>query len=170
MEKDNKSNKKKRSLFSKELRIKIVKEVESGQLTRHEALAKYNILSTKTLNAWLVRYGISEDPINIRHSTVVRRQAAYRVITGEATAYDIAREMKISPGLVRAWVRKFRKAIHHEGQSQNSGTGASLSQVDNAHQKDLQDLKLKVAALEMMIDIAEKELKIEIRKKSGTKQ
>ena len=36
-------------------------------------------------------------------------------------------------------------------------------------QAQLEQLKLKNAALETMISIAEKQLKIEIRKKSGTK-
>ena len=170
MKKDNKPKRKKRTLFSKELRIRIVNEVESGQLTRHEALSKYNILSSKTLNAWLVKYGSTEDPIGVKHSKIVRRQAAYRVLTGESTAYDIAREMKISPGLVRDWVRKFKDDIPPEQLNRNSSPALQLSHPDKVNKKELQDLQLKVAALEMMIDIAEKELKIEIRKKSGTKQ
>ncbi len=37
-------------------------------------------------------------------------------------------------------------------------------------QKDLADAKLKITALETMIDIAEEQFKISIRKKSGAKQ
>lgn len=37
-------------------------------------------------------------------------------------------------------------------------------------QKVLAEANLKIAGLETMIDIAEQELKTEIRKKSGTKQ
>jgi hypothetical protein len=44
------------------------------------------------------------------------------------------------------------------------------TQETKALQKQVEMLKLKVEALETMIDIAEKQLKIDIRKKSGTKQ
>jgi hypothetical protein len=37
-------------------------------------------------------------------------------------------------------------------------------------ERQLEQAKLKIAGLETMIDIAEQELKISIRKKSGTKQ
>ncbi len=37
-------------------------------------------------------------------------------------------------------------------------------------QKALEDAQLKIEALNTMIDVAEEQLKIDIRKKSGTKQ
>lgn len=36
--------------FSKEQKIKIVQEIESGQLTRKEAMEKYNVVGHATLN------------------------------------------------------------------------------------------------------------------------
>jgi len=45
-----------------------------------------------------------------------------------------------------------------------------LEQKNRELEAALELAKLKNAALEMMIDIAESELKIDIRKKSGTKQ
>jgi hypothetical protein len=45
-----------------------------------------------------------------------------------------------------------------------------LRQRLNAVQDELEQLQLKNKALETMISVAEKEFKIEIRKKSGSKQ
>lgn len=46
---------------------------------------------------------------------------------------------------------------------------AELQKQNKELEKQLKDAKMKEIALETMIDIAEKQLKITIRKKSGTK-
>ncbi len=84
---------------------------------------------------------------------------------GESTMEEIARSMQVSPAAVYKWVRKYKTDI----QPQPSPTGKQEVQdlgkdSDKAKQKEIEELKLKVAGLEMMIDIAEKELKIDIRK------
>lgn len=40
----------------------------------------------------------------------------------------------------------------------------------SSHQQEINELRMKIVVLEAMIDIAEKELKIDVRKKPGTKQ
>ena len=45
-----------------------------------------------------------------------------------------------------------------------------LSAKERSLSRELEDAHLKIAGLEMMIEIAQKELGIDIRKKSGTKQ
>jgi hypothetical protein len=48
--------------------------------------------------------------------------------------------------------------------------GQTESENEAALKKALQEAQIKIICLETMIDIAEKELNVNIRKKSGTKQ
>lgn len=158
--------------FSKEQKIKIVQEIDSGQLTKKEAMEKYNIVGHATLYSWLYQFGKNpEGVVRKTHKKADQRLAAYKVIMGESTMEEIARSMQVSPAAVYKWVRRYKTDI----QPQSSPTGKQEVQdpgkdSDKAKQKEIEELKLKVAGLEMMIDIAEKELKIDIRKKPGTKQ
>ena len=77
------------------------------------------------------------------------------------------------------WFRKFvdpkiRKSIHMKGRkldaSQLSMSDESLEQENERLRKELERERLRSEALNIMIDIAEKELGISIRKKSGAKQ
>jgi transposase-like protein len=158
--------------FSKEQKISIVKEIESGKLTRKEAREKYNIVGHGTLNSWLLQYSSNpEGMIGKQHKKAEQRLAAYKIVTGESTVDEISLAMGLTRGTVSGWVRKYKNDVQQNplppvASSQSKQVGNS----DRGQQKALGELKLKVAGLEMMIDIAEKELKIDIRKKSGTKQ
>lgn len=158
--------KRKHRIFSKEQRIKIVQEIESNQLSRAEAMEKYNIVNTSTLQSWILRYGSGEGAAKTRPiGKIEKRQAAYKVIAGEATVHDIAREMNVGLHTVWSWIRTAKDDI---------SLGKPIKKVDAtalaANQQQVEDLRLKITVLETMIDLAEKELNIDIRKKSGTKQ
>lgn len=158
--------------FSKEQKLRIVQEVESGQLTRKEAMEKYNIIGHNTLNSWLLQFGNNpEGVVRKSHKKADQRLAAYKVITGKSTMEEIARSMQVSPAAVYKWVRKYKTDIQPQASPTDKQEVQDLEKdSDKAKQKEIEELKLKVAGLEMMIDIAEKELKIAIRKKPGTKQ
>lgn len=158
--------------FSKEQKVRIVQEIESGQLTRKEAMEKYNIVGHGTLNSWLLQYCQNpEGVLRKQYKKADQRLAAYKIITGEATVDEIARSMQITISTVSGWVRKYKRDV---GQKSSPTEKLEIREyekdLDKAKQKEIEELKLKVAGLEMMIDIAEKELKIDIRKKPGTKQ
>jgi transposase len=158
--------------FSKEQKIRIVQEVESGQMTRKEAMEKYNIVGHNTLNSWLRQFGNNpEGIIRSQHRKADQRLAAYKIITGETTVGEVARSMQIAPETVSGWVRKYEKDVQQKTPPvKKLVNGEHEKESGKAKQKEIEELKLKVAGLEMMIDIAEKELKIDIRKKPGTKQ
>jgi transposase-like protein len=139
----------------------MVQEIESGQLSRQQAMDKYNIVDSATLRSWVLHY--AKNPPSIlgsRPTAISKRQAVYRIINGEATVVDIATEMSVSLSAVFKWVKDIRVQIN------DKVTSATPIQSE----VEIESLRLKIAALETMIDIAEKELKIDIRKKSGTKQ
>ena len=77
------------------------------------------------------------------------------------------------------WFRKFvdpkiKKSIHMKGRKIDTGSfnlsEETLEQENERLRKELEHERLRSEALNIMIDIAEKELGISIRKKSGAKQ
>ena len=154
-------------IFSKDERKKIVALMDEGEITRQQAMQQYGIAKPDTLRSWILRY--SANPENILgkgFSKAEKRQAAYRIITGEVSNSELARELRVDPATLRRWIRDVRSEI---GVSKSKDLASSLGEITSHHQT-VDDLRLKIAALETMIDIAEKELNIDIRKKSGTKQ
>jgi transposase len=156
--------------FSKEQKIKIVKEIEAGQLTRKEAMEKYNIVGHQTLNSWLIQFSSNPaDVVKKQYKKADQRLAALKIINGEDTVDQTARTMKVSVGTVTLWVRKFKNEVPSKPSTPSKSKTQEVSRLSKDQQKELEELRLKVAGLEMLIDIAEKNLKIDIRKKSGTK-
>lgn len=102
-------------------------------------------------------------------------------ITGNLSFSQIAEKFKITGGreVVGGFVKWYRKHYQDELLPPNTSPPNS-SQKDNSsieQQKRVKDLEkelaqanLKIAALEIMIEIAEKELGVDIKKKPGTKQ
>jgi len=158
--------------FSKEQKVSIVREVESGQLTRKEAMEKYNVVGRGTLNSWLLQYSSNpEGIIRKQHKKADQRLAAYKIIVGESTVEEISVTMQVARDTIWGWIKKYKNDVQQNlSPSIARHQDESLSNPGEMQQIVLEELKLKIAGLEMMIDIAEKELKIDIRKKSGTKQ
>lgn len=162
--------------FDKRLIRKIVEDVESG-VPRDQIVKEYECAKV-TLDEWMSRYGSKQyhankrkQYTNLEKHTIVRAIIEGRMSSREACiAYQIS-----SQGLINSWVRKYRLknelAFHGESSSMASEkkTSESSSELDLL-KKALKDAELKIEALNTMIDIAEDELKIDIRKKSGTKQ
>jgi transposase-like protein len=153
-------------IFPEEERKRIVAQIEQGEITRQQALQQYGIADPDTLRSWILRYAVSPERILGKIFTKAdKRQAAYRIINGEISNSQLATELKVGTSTLRKWTRDVRAEM---GLSKTSKDTPSLVEI-SSHEQTL-DLRLKVAALETMIDIAEKELNIDIRKKSGTKQ
>lgn len=66
----------------------------------------------------------------------------------------------------RMWSEKETKSMPDPQGSDDRSQSKKIRELERA----LATAKLKVAALETVIDVAEKQLKIKIRKKAGTKQ
>jgi transposase len=97
-------------------------------------------------------------------------------LTGNLSYNQIARKYKLRDGdVVRYFVKWYQKHYQLELSQTNTSPPASNEQHADSQQqreleKELSDARLKIAALEIMIQIAEQDLGIDIRKKSGTKQ
>jgi len=110
----------------------------------------------------------------------------FEVLSGKLSYSEAKRVYGIKgQGTIRKWIKRYQEQIgkiNLHSMDTNDPTPQSIqpgnqSDFDGDLQKKNQELeealkmaKLKITALETMIDIAESELHIDIRKKSGTKQ
>ncbi len=166
----------KQSRYDRRLILKIVKEIEAG-LPRKEANRIYG-LGKSTLYAWMRDYGSTNYHQNIKRKTFSNLQKRTIVTAIEQgrftikeakTAYNIKTEK-----IIRSWLVQYKSEkveICIENTSPMAKDKSSSKDLEKeALQKALQEAELKIKALNTLIDVAEDQLKIDIRKKSGAKQ
>ena len=116
-----------------------------------------------------------------RYPEELKRKIAKEYLSGKASAGFLADEHGLrNKGVVKEFVKWYRRKDELYVQNQDTmPTKKTLpySTDDQSAQAQIKQLKrqlelsqLKVEALETMIDIAEEQLQIDIRKKSGAKQ
>lgn len=100
--------------------------------------------------------------------------AARDYLTSNLSHQQIAEKYNVTGGreTVRGFVKWYQKQFHFQLSEANSPPSTEQEQPKTVEdlEKKLSQANLKIAALEMMIKIAEKDLGIEIRKKPGTKR
>lgn len=166
-----KNNSTGRVRFSKRVIRQAVQEVEDGSL-RKEVCSRYGMAST-TLGDWMRRYGSSAyfDQRRKSFSAIQRRSIARSVMEGRVTIQEVAVVHKVDKKLVRSWIRAVKQEEHDlVCLNQEDMTAIPINAAGIFDQKELEEARLKIKALELMIDIAEEQFKIAIRKKSGAKQ
>ena len=103
---------------------------------------------------------------------IAREIQSGRMIIGEAKE-RIELHSKNPDALIRLWIKQYHSEISY---TLPVMTEKEKQKLDAAHkrlkelEKQLEDAQMKNIALETMIDIAEEQLKITIRKKPGPKQ
>jgi len=166
----------KQSRYDKRLILKIVQEVENG-LPLKEANRIYD-LGKNSISSWMREYGSStyQETIKRRSYTKLQKRTIVNAIEQgrftlkEAkTAYNIKTEK-----IIRGWILQFKsekvEICTANTSAMTQDTSSSNEIEKEALQKALQEAELKIKALNTLIDVAEEQLKIEIRKKSGAKQ
>lgn len=164
------------SRYDKRLILRIVKEIEDG-LPRQEAIKIYD-LGKSTLDGWMNVYGsvYYHDHIkrkkysNLQKRTIVSAIEQGRMSLKEA---QVAYKIKSSK-TIREWLRQYKSekveiCIEKQAPMSKKKKIPAASQTA-ALQKALQEAELKIKALNTLIDVAEEQLKIDIRKKSGARQ
>ncbi|MDO1450555.1 transposase [Rhodocytophaga aerolata] len=111
------------------------------------------------------------------YSEEVKEAVAFRVLFGGEDAKQIMQELGIhSIQTIYHWVSSYQQKIEQglislppmsEKQKQNL---EALKQRNKDLEKALQEANLMILALHTMIDVAEKDFQLSIRKKSGTKR
>lgn len=166
---------KKSQPFDKRLIKAIVKAVEEG-LPRKQAIALHG-MSLGALNEWMKIYGSAVYQAGKRK---VYQSSQKRSIVRAIESGMSIREAQISFGIkgrrtIDAWIREAKQEnadlrLYTSTSLMAKETKNKESDEVKALRKALAEADLKVKALDTLIDIAEEQLKIDIRKKSGARQ
>lgn len=158
--------------YSHKIALEAVGLAEEG-VCRKEIREKFN-LGPQTLAAWMRRYGSQEYQQNKRriYSKTERRSVVNNVVHHGMTC----REAQIAFGLcsvetVRRWVKESEEkktdlCVNTESMTKKRQEPEDLTEL----RSELELAQLKIEALNTLIDVAEDQLKIDIRKKSGAKR
>jgi transposase len=151
-----------------------VEEYEQGTIPIQELLSKYQICHS-TLWNWRRQVKKGNDPLirKMRHPEELKLRIVKEIITGLFTAKEASAHYELKKSTIDEWCAKYSCQISDltEPMAKKEAKD-STPQDDRVRQLEraLEDANLKIIGLETMINIAEKDLKIDIRKKSGTKQ
>jgi transposase-like protein len=172
----NNPRRKKQSSF--EIKKEAVEELEKGIYSEQYLCSKYKIIP-KTLRNWQeqVNRGVKNFRKRTKITDAVKRKAVREIQSGAITIAEARAKYGVrDKGSIREWIKAFSSDIcdiiplpmpqSEKDQIEQSAIEQRCKELENA----LSQAHLKIAGLETLIDVAEKELHIEIRKKPGTKQ
>lgn len=113
--------------YSMSFKLRLVDEIERGEISEVEAKKKYGIQSKSTIKNWVKNFG------NLDRTYELKKR---KMKSPEQKLLELEQQIKL------------------------------LEQKNKSLERDLSDTKKKAAFFDMMIDIAEEDLNISIRKKS----
>jgi transposase len=124
--------------------------------------------------------GISSNGLNKPATIQFKRSVVRAVESGSLTIQQAQCTYGISsPQTIKNWIEQLKlendelalvNASEMKKKKPAKGSFADNNQDIKALQQALEDAQLKIAALNTLIDVAEEQLKINIRKKPGAKQ
>ena len=163
--------------YDKRFILKIVQEIEAG-LPRKEAIRLYNLGSSSSLDDWMRDYGSNHYHTFIKrksYSSAQKRTIVAAIQQGRMSIAQaqIAYQIK-SQKSIRNWLNKEKSDLclviqPAMAQKKNNPKATNSSEVDELR-KALQEAELRIKALNTLIDVAEEQLKTNIRKKPGARQ
>jgi transposase len=161
--------------FNKEIIRQIVHSVERGA-TRKELIHRYG-MSKSTLSDWVRDYGSSAYVASQKPLSLVERRSLVRAIEGGMTihearlAFQLRSNKEVKGYLLKAEKEKAELVRMSTLMDKNEVRSEAISSEDTvALKKALEEAELKIKALNTLIDVAEDQFKIPIRKKPGAKQ
>ena len=122
--------------------------------------------------------GFQEKKINYNDYEISFRRWLVSQIDAEKISFQEARDrFNLNPAeypkILRRWQERYSDELHlslHAMTSKERADNEALEKRIKELEKQLELAQMKNVALDTMIDIAEKDYKLEIRKKSGPKQ
>jgi len=167
------AKRKKNVNYDKRLIRKIVEAVEAD-VPRSELCSLYG-MSIKTLTVWMQKYGSpSYHASKKKVWKDSQRRSVLRAIDSGMSLKEAQVAFGVHPVTIKGWIRRF---VNNDDLASSNPivmpkepTDAVTSDEVRALQKALAEAELKIAGLNTLIDIAEDQLKIDIRKKSGAKR
>lgn len=169
--------KRKRKVFDKRVLKKAVQDVEDG-VPRSQVLLTYGMCD-RTLGVALKRYGSEQYHKTKRAfvSKLTKNSVVAAVQTGRMSIEQAAMACNVKePSTIKMWI-KAASLLKEELIGVNCAPMAKpakdktpLEQENERLKKQLEYAELQLLAVNTLIDVAEKQLKITIRKKPGAKQ
>jgi transposase len=165
--------------FDKRFIMKIVSAIEKG-MPRSEAVKEHG-MARSTLSDWMREYGSQAYHASKQgHLSLAQRRSIVRAIEeGRMTVAEakVAYAIKWTPTITK-WLRDSRRENEELVAFNKTGMAKKeeIQQPDPGKKaleealKKLEEAELKVKALNTLIDIAEEQFKISIRKKPGARQ
>lgn len=156
----------------------VIDRLEEGMPLR-ELLLAYK-LKRKTVVYWIEKYA-SEEYNNSRKrpSAQLKRSAVRAINNGSMTIKAAMDACRVTSKTIKDWLILYQREENSEiaainstvlAKQKSSTTPRSNNKQIKTLQQQLADAELKIAALNTLIDVAEEQLKINIRKKPGAKQ
>ena len=166
--------------YDKRFISQILEEIHKG-MPHQLACKQYNV-KPRTLSRWMELYesGITSNGLNKPATIQFKRSVVRAVESGSVSIKEAQRTYGISsPQTIKNWIEQLKQenddlALVYDSEMKKKKASRDSSTDDNqdikALQRALQEAQLKIAALNTLIDVAEDQLKINIRKKPGAKQ
>jgi transposase-like protein len=157
--------------------VEVIKEIEEG-LPLQAACTKYN-LNKQSVRRWLTDPGFRHVKTKRRSLSVQDKRSIVRAIKQEGLNYkEAAIAYQISVKAIQNWEKEFAAenaelaTFNQEALNKKKTEQPVSTDSEQVHQlrQQLAEAQLKIAALNTLIDVAEQQLKIDIRKKRGARQ
>jgi transposase-like protein len=162
----------KKQSFDKRLITHIIVLLGQG-VPRKRIIAEYGVCSA-TLSRWL--RGDNTSIVDRKSYTTAEKRSVVRAVESGLSIRQAQIAFNISSSsTVRRWMKDFEKENAELSDSKPREVAKKTAETSEdlelkALKKALEEANLKIRALDTMIDIAEEQLKIGIRKKSGARQ
>jgi len=121
-----------KSKYSQEMKIRVVKEYLSGNTVAYQ-LAKENGIGQETLRRWVANYqsmgvdGLAAKAVNAKYSAEMKRAAAEEYLSGKHSLYELQKKYKVrSDHQLRQWVQCYNS--HRDFKQPNSGGAIYMAQ------------------------------------------
>lgn len=167
-----------RGHFQVSLRDELIKAMEDG-MPRSVIVYRYGV-SRSTLSDWMRNHGSKEYQLKQRggHLTEVEKRSVVRLIErGELTPHAARKANGVSGNTLNKWLRASKKentelAVYDPFEMKEKAEECrELPDGEKeALKKALEEAQMKINALNTLIDVAEDQFKIAIRKKAGARQ
>ncbi|HEX8607422.1 MAG TPA: transposase [Pedobacter sp.] len=159
-------------LYLETYKKSIVAEIESEGHAIKMVCERHG-LSVNTVNKWIESYASSTyfEQKKKRRSPAEKNKIVREIISERSTISDVQLKYGIDcRETINSWLREYRKAEQELSDLQQSDAIPEKELQLAEMQKELELGRLKIRALEVMVDIASDQFKVDIRKKFGAKQ
>lgn len=162
--------------YDKDFKRQVIEEIQQGR-PRQAVYLEYGV-KPSTLNEWLADNRTACLPASRQRPVPpqFKRSVTRAVLTGRMTIEEAQSAFGIKDcRTIKRWIQQSNQendeiAVPMKKNKNDSKATKNDNEQLKALQQQLEDAQLKIAALNTLIDVAEEQLNINIRKKPGAKQ